>query len=207
MKVNKKWLLLIILFIVVTYSSFKVADYISNLSYKKKYNIKISNEEINKLKDELNIVKTKYNWSSGLNIINNPKILVFHHAAIKNITAEGIHELHKKKGWEGIGYHYFISKDGTIYEGRPERTEGAHTIGKNKESIGICIEGNLEESEITLNQIISLENLSVYLCLKYDIKDLLQHKDLSNTLCPGKNFPMKEIKDSITKDLKNYKHK
>lgn len=174
-------------------------------SYRKKYNIKVSYEDIIHIKDELNIEHTTYQWVNGLKMINKPKILIFHHSAIKAITVEKIDELHKAKGWQGIGYHYFISKDGTIYEGRPEGAEGAHTIGKNSESIGICVEGNLEEEEITLNQIVSIENLSLYLCLEYDINDILQHKDFANTLCPGKNFPIDEIKNSVIDSIKNYK--
>lgn len=174
-------------------------------SYRKKYNIELSYEYITHIKDRLNIEYTTYQWVDSLKMVNKPKILIFHHSAIKDITVEKIDKLHKKKGWQGIGYHYFISKDGTIYEGRPEGAEGAHTIGKNRESIGICVEGNLEEEEMTLNQIVSIENLSLYLCLKYDIRDIMQHKDFANTLCPGKNFPIDEIKKSVIDSIKNYK--
>lgn len=202
---NVVTIILIFCFIVLSYYFFKVVFNLSEVSYRERYNIRLSFEDIYKLKDELNIQTVDYNWANGLNLINKPKVLIFHHAAIRDISVEEVDKLHQNKGWEGIGYHYFISKDGTIYEGRPESAEGAHTIGKNRDSIGICVEGNLEEAEITLNQMLSLENLSLYLCLRYDINDILQHKDLANTLCPGKNFPMEEIKSSIIDSIKDYK--
>lgn len=196
---------LIFCFILVSYYLLKVVNNLSELSYRERYKVQLSYENIKELKSELNIQTIAYKWINGLEMINEPNIIIFHHAAIKDISAEEVDKLHRNKGWEGIGYHYFISKDGTIYEGRPESAEGAHTIGKNRESIGICMEGNLEEEEITLNQITSVEYLSVYLCLKYDIKDILQHKDFANTLCPGKNFPMEEVKKSIVDKIKDYR--
>lgn len=207
MKVKKTWVFSIILLIGLSYCLIEVVLNLRDLSYREKYNIKISNKEITVIKEKLKIKTTIFSWENDLNMINEPSIIIFHHAAIKNITVRKIDELHKNKGWAGIGYHYFISKDGTIYQGRPELAEGAHTIGKNKESIGICVEGNLEEEEITLNQILSLEKLSIYLCLRYDIKDMLQHKDFSNTLCPGKRFPAQEVKESVIKGLKELEYK
>ena len=37
-----------------------------------------------------------------------------------NIGALEIHNLHLKFGWNGIGYHKVIRRDGFIEEGRPE---------------------------------------------------------------------------------------
>lgn len=199
-----KRMVIVVLILCLVYFIKVILD-LPEASYRKKYNVKLSYEDIIHIKDGLNIEHTIYRWGNGLKMINKPKILIFHHSAIKVITVEKIDELHKDKGWEGIGYHYFIAKDGTIYEGRTEGAEGAHTIGKNRESIGICVEGNLEEEEITLNQIVSIEKLSLYLCLKYDISDIMQHKDFANTLCPGKNFPIDEIKNSVIYSIKNYK--
>lgn len=206
---EKKYVILVLIlcFMALSYYIVKVVYSLSELSYRERYSIKLSNEEVESFKNELRIQNVGYSWVNGLNMNNKPKIIIFHHTAIKKISAEEIDKLHRNKGWEGIGYHYFITKDGTIYVGRPEKAEGAHTIGKNKESIGICVEGNLEEEEMTLNQIASAENLAEYLCLKYDIEDILQHKDFANTLCPGKNFAINEIKDFVIKDLKNLSKK
>ena len=90
-------------------------------------------------------------------------------------------------------------------KGREDEAEGSHVKGYNKKSIGVCLEGNFEEEYLTDEQIEALKKLSIYICLKYNIKDILPHKELGNTLCPGKNFPLEEIKNDIIKELKSIK--
>ena len=174
-------------------------------SYKDIYNANITVEEIKNIEDNLNICYLNYEWEYEPEIGNEPIILVYHHTAIKNISAEDINKLHKNKGWKGIGYHYYIRKDGEIYKGREDEAEGSHAKGYNKESIGICLEGNFEEEHLSNEQIEALKNLSVYICLKYNIRDIVPHKELGNTLCPGKNFPLREVKNDIIKEIKNIK--
>ena len=171
-------------------------------SYKDIYNANITVEEIENMQKSLNIHYLKYEWSEELEVDNEPTKLVYHHTAIKNISPEDINKLHKNKGWKGIGYHYYIRKDGTIYKGREDDAEGSHVKGYNKESIGICVEGNFEEEDLSDEQIESLKKLSLYICLKYNIKDILPHKELGKTLCPGKNFPLEEIKNDVIKEIK-----
>ena len=75
--------------------------------------------------------------------------MVLHHRAGDG-DAEGIHKLHKDRGYSGIGYHFYVRKDGKIYQGRPIETVGAHTLGANQKSIGICFEGDFEKEMATL---------------------------------------------------------
>ena len=44
-----------------------------------------------------------------------------------------IHNLHLSFGWDGIGYHKIILRNGIIQNGRPEYWVGAHVYGKNTE--------------------------------------------------------------------------
>ena len=48
------------------------------------------------------------------------------------------------RGWCDIGYHFLISRDGQIWEGRPINTLGAHTAGANTNNIGIALLGTFE---------------------------------------------------------------
>lgn len=48
---------------------------------------------------------------------------------------------HRARGFRKIGYHYFIDRDGVVVKGRQLEEEGAHTLGQNKDSIGICLAG------------------------------------------------------------------
>lgn len=58
-----------------------------------------------------------------------------------HVTAEDIHSWHKARGFDGIGYHYVIERDGTISPGRPEYWRGAHARRYNSNSLGICVVG------------------------------------------------------------------
>ena len=41
------------------------------------------------------------------------------------------------------GYHYYITRDGQMYQTRHENLVGAHAVGYNQHSIGVCYEGGL----------------------------------------------------------------
>ena len=46
---------------------------------------------------------------------------------------------------KGIGYHYYIERDGQLYQTRDENEVGIHARHYNAHSIGICYEGGLDE--------------------------------------------------------------
>lgn len=50
------------------------------------------------------------------------------------------------RGWKDIGYHYIVRLDGTIEHGRPISRAGAHCVGHNAHSIGICYVGGLDDA-------------------------------------------------------------
>lgn len=46
------------------------------------------------------------------------------------------------RGWDGIGYSFFITFDGSIFEGRGWGRSGAHTEGHNFDAVAFCWEGH-----------------------------------------------------------------
>ena len=75
--------------------------------------------------------------------------IVIHCAATKpsmDVPIERVKKWHLDRGWSDIGYHYYITRDGEIHKGRKLSTIGAHVRGYNKNSIGICYEGGINES-------------------------------------------------------------
>lgn len=129
--------------------------------------------------------------------MNNPTKIVVHHtggtdsnplADTSHHTFEMIDALHKKNGWGGIGYHYFISKDGTIKQGRQDKEEGAHTIGQNKTSIGICLAGNFDATLPTPEQTTSLTTLLKKKCNEFLIEpsQIFPHRHFAQKTCYGK---------------------
>ena len=61
----------------------------------------------------------------------------------KDFTVADIDKWHKARGWQGIGYHYVVYRDGSVHEGRNIVVAGAHTSGYNKNSIGVCYIGGV----------------------------------------------------------------
>ncbi len=121
-------------------------------------------------------------------------LIVLHHAAAKSCTVQNIHRWHIDRGWSGIGYHFFIRKNGEVWRGRPEDRVGAHTVSYNANSIGICFEGNFELEQMPSAQKAAGHELIAYLKGKYPIKDIKGHGELKATACPGKFFPLAGFK-------------
>lgn len=182
-------------------SSNSYCRYMQVYGNNKNIKIKSLRTNLNEMEKNLDIQEPDYVWAEGLYDLNNPNILIYHHAAIKKASAEKIHQIHLDKDYGGIGYHFYITKDGKIYRGRPENAVGAHTIGKNKESLGICLEGNYEEESMSESQVKSLEKLSTYLIIKYNLEGVYTHKDFYKTACPGKNFELDRVKTEITDSI------
>lgn len=116
-------------------------------------------------------------------------IVIHHTASTAKETVEQIHNFHiNNNGWAGIGYHFYIRKDGTVYKGRDEKYAGAHCENYNSVSLGICLEGNFEIEKPTEKQLKSLTELLQYLTKKYGYVHIVGHNDLNATACPGKNL-------------------
>lgn len=117
-------------------------------------------------------------------------IVIHHTASTRDMTVQEIHQLHLNQGenWKGIGYHFYIDKQGVIWRGRPEEMSGSHALDYNSVSIGICLSGNFETEQPTDNQLKSLSELLQYLKQKYGNVQVVGHRDLNATACPGKNL-------------------
>lgn len=141
----------------------------------------------------MNIIEKTYNWNGSLKNRTSTKRIILHHAESKSCTADDIHSWHLANGWAGIGYHFFVRKDGSIYRGRPEEVVGSHAKGSNSDSIGICFEGSYMIETMGQTQINAGRELVSYLKKKYGISKIQKHKDVCSTNCPGTNFPFDEI--------------
>ena len=143
----------------------------------------------------MNIIETNWKWKTGLSTRPRTDYIVLHHAAAITCTAQQVDNWHKGNGWTGIGYHFFIRKDGSIYRGRPEWATGAHASGKNSISMGVCVEGNYEtEKTMPQAQKTALKELLTYLKGKYPTAGIKGHREVGATGCPGKYYPFEEMK-------------
>lgn len=140
----------------------------------------------------MKIIETNLKFNSNYSIRNgNPPGFVLHHAAA-NGSVQDVHSWHIARGWAGIGYHFYVRKDGSVYRGRPENWIGAHTSGHNSK-IGICAEGNFENEQMPAAQKNAIIELLEYLYGKYGKQKVYGHRELDATACPGKNYPFAEI--------------
>ena len=120
--------------------------------------------------------------------------LIIHCAATpegKDFTVADIDRWHKKRGWKGIGYHFVIYRDGSVHEGRPLAQAGAHCVGHNAESIGICYIGGLDgegkpKDTRTPQQKEALVKLVAELRQKYNIskQHIYGHCEFAAKACP-----------------------
>ncbi|MCQ2607738.1 MAG: N-acetylmuramoyl-L-alanine amidase [Bacteroidales bacterium] len=104
-------------------------------------------------------------------------------------TVELIDQWHKARGFNSIGYHYVIYQDGTVHEGRPVSQVGAHCVGQNANSIGICYVGGLDNYGNAKDTRTDAQKKT----LKQVIKQLKQtfpnatvhgHNEFANKACP-----------------------
>ena len=64
--------------------------------------------------------------------------------ADREFTENDLEVCHRHRGFNGAGYHFYIRKNGDIKNTRPLEKPGAHALGYNAHSIGICYEGGLD---------------------------------------------------------------
>ncbi len=76
-------------------------------------------------------------------------LIVIHCSATRSnqrFTVDDLRACHNARfHGKGIGYHYYIERDGQLYQTRDEDEIGMHARHYNAHSIGICYEGGLDE--------------------------------------------------------------
>lgn len=132
-------------------------------------------------------------------------------------SIEDIRRWHTARGWEREGYHALIRRDGTVQQGRPLQYQGAHTLGLNHCSLGVCLSGHGDYEPMTDAQRESLLNLLQNWCTRYNVpaERVIGHREV-NTLvdqkvlapiyrtsktCPGKKMSMSLIRIALRKLL------
>ena len=110
----------------------------------------------------------------------------------RDIGAAEIRQMHVQiNGWSDIGYHYVIRLDGSIEKGRDDNITGAHCMGQNTGSLGICYIGGLKKDGKTPCDTRTRQQkkalLSLLQCLhaRYPSATVHGHNEFSNKACPS----------------------
>jgi len=126
-----------------------------------------------------------------------PSFIVIHHSGdtIDKPRFDIINNYHMRRGFPQSrlgyfgGYHYLIDNDKETKRYRNDDEIGAHARQRlmNFRSIGICVAGNFSRQEPAQWQIRALQKLVQSLQLKHGIpiRNVLLHKELRATACPG----------------------
>lgn len=114
-------------------------------------------------------------------------LIVVHCSATREDRLFSEHDLevcHRRRGFNGTGYHFYIRKNGDIKTTRSLERVGAHVKGYNAQSIGGCYEGGLDargrpKNTLTEWQQHSLRVLIATLLRDYPGSRVCGHRDLS----------------------------
>lgn len=109
----------------------------------------------------------------------------------KNFKAADIDRWHRERKMKCIGYHYVVDLDGTVEPGRPESEIGAHCLGHNQYSIGVCYVGGLAADDKTPKDTRTAAQKEALLALlkklraKYPKASIHGHRDFAAKACPS----------------------
>ncbi|WP_183163756.1 peptidoglycan recognition protein family protein [Alteribacter keqinensis] len=141
--------------------------------------------------EKLHTHKTKLYGRRQLQDIDR---IAIHHSGTLEGSAASFARYHVDAlGWPGIGYHYVISKDGSVRTSNELETVSYHVSGSNRRAVGICLIGNFTREKLPTAQRRSAENLVLTLMnmLFLPVNAVLGHREFSghkSNQCPGLNM-------------------
>ena len=125
--------------------------------------------------------------------------IAIHHSATKSGSAEAFARYHVQTlEWPGVGYHYVISKDGTVYKCHPLTLMTYHVGGSNREAVGICLVGDYDKEvppDVQLEAAAELvKTLRSAFPWPLEVKRHGDYPGYKWKSCPGRRFPWPEFK-------------
>ena len=108
----------------------------------------------------------------------------------RDFTVDDIRRWHLQRGFSDIGYHYVIYRDGSVHAGRPLEKVGAHCLGHNAHSVGVCYIGGLAadgkspKDTRTAAQKSALVKLVAELRTRFPGASVHGHNEFATKACP-----------------------
>lgn len=96
-----------------------------------------------------------------------------------------------KRAWADVPYHFYVTTDGSVVEGREWRYVGdTNTSYDPTGHLLVVVEGNFEVEALTDAQRRTLDVLVPALAHRFDIPGarLAAHRDFASTACPGRGL-------------------
>lgn len=127
------------------------------------------------------------------------RLCIHHSAASASISVEQVARYHiaadpkrGKDAWPGIGYHFYIKPDGTIYQTNYLETVSYHVFQNNAYAVGICLAGDYTDAVPPERQLYATAHLCAWLSQELGIKveNIMGHREFpkNSTECPGRQW-------------------
>jgi N-acetyl-anhydromuramyl-L-alanine amidase AmpD len=146
--------------------------------------------------------------------MNKPDYIVIHHSYMPDLkdgkSFDRIKRYHINiNGWKDIGYHIIVEYNGNhvkLRRGRSFKDTGAHAIGFNTRSIGICVVGNYDSEPMQKDKKALLLLLIRRLMKRYKIDKsrVIGHRETYKLRgvelqksCPGNKISMDKFREEI----------
>jgi N-acetyl-anhydromuramyl-L-alanine amidase AmpD len=115
--------------------------------------------------------------------------LIIHHSAVAPTAGpQRIADYHVSKlDWPGIGYHYVVGDDGTLYQTNALETVSYHAVDANPTGVGICFLGSFMKQVPPQAQLRAGAHLVAWLMqeLGLSLGAVKGHQEVVDTRCPG----------------------
>lgn len=137
-------------------------------------------------------------------------LIVLHHVEGSR-TPQEIHTDHIKRGYSGgIAYNIYIGKSGEMYWGRNLEAEGGGvknsgiSAGVNARCVAIVCNGNYLKEQMPPVQLAALKRVTLDVAKHYGLsaEQIKGHREVGNSDCPGKNYPLNEVREYVRQKLK-----
>ena len=145
-----------------------------------------------------------------------PQFLVIHNTAVSHAQPDqwdSVNKYHKEQFnmksslgyW--VGYNYLMDAFGNIRQARKDGEETAAVMGHNNDSLHICLAGNFDLEQPTINQRHALRTWIKEKMIEHSIppEEVKGHRWADSAKAQGKTCPGKNLTDAEIKTMANWK--
>ena len=124
------------------------------------------------------------------------KHIALHHMAHPTADFRTVEGWHLDQGWRAFGYNFFIDFEGNVHVGRGWNV-GAGVANRNSTIISIGFQGEYEQVKTDMPEAQYRAGVELIKWISRRVPTIYEvggHGDYGSTLCPGKYFPLEEMK-------------
>jgi hypothetical protein len=122
--------------------------------------------------------------------------IALHHMAHPTADVKTVEGWHINQGCRAFGYNFWVGFDGTVYEGRGFKL-GAGVENQNGHIISIGFQGDYHSKDVKMPDAQFNAGIDIIKYVMENVptaKKIGGHGEFMATACPGKYFPLEEMK-------------